>query len=60
MRVDAIAIRIKEVEMIGVGIDVSKGKITYCGKDIRNVAQADLHERIGFASQKAIHARLSG
>ena len=34
--------------------DVTKGKITYCGTDIREVKQFELHEKIGFASQKAV------
>ena len=34
--------------------DVTKGKVTYCGIDIRDVAQVDLHSKIGFATQKAI------
>ena len=34
--------------------DVSKGSITYCGQDIRNYSQKALHDKIGFASQKAI------
>ena len=33
--------------------DVTEGKITYCGLDVRDVAQSQLHEKIGFASQKA-------
>lgn len=34
--------------------DVSQGSITYCGEDIRNLSQKDLHDKIGFASQQAI------
>ena len=34
--------------------DVSQGKISYCGMDVRDVAQEQLHDKIGFASQKAI------
>ena len=34
--------------------DVTEGKITYCGLDVRDVAQSQLHEKIGFASQKAV------
>ena len=34
--------------------DVSSGKITYCDMDIRDVKQEDLHDKIGFASQKAV------
>ncbi|MBQ5804397.1 MAG: ABC transporter ATP-binding protein [Erysipelotrichaceae bacterium] len=34
--------------------DVSEGRISYCGLDVRDVAQKQLHDRIGFASQKAI------
>lgn len=42
------------VKLIPRLFDVTKGKISYCGIDIRDVKQFDLHERIGFASQKAI------
>ncbi len=42
------------VKLIPRLFDVSKGRITYCGKDIRNIRQKQLHDRIGLASQKAI------
>ncbi|MDO5440338.1 MAG: ABC transporter ATP-binding protein [Erysipelotrichaceae bacterium] len=42
------------VKLIPRLFDVTEGKITYCGKDIRNIKQLDLHDRIGFASQKGI------
>ena len=42
------------VNLIPRLFDVTKGRITYCGKDIRNIKQKELHERIGLASQKAI------
>lgn len=42
------------VKLIPRLFDVTDGKITYCGHDIRNVSQKQLHERIGFASQHAI------
>ncbi|MBQ2509588.1 MAG: ABC transporter ATP-binding protein [Erysipelotrichaceae bacterium] len=42
------------VKLIPRLFDVSAGKISYCGKDIRDVSQKQLHERIGLASQKAI------
>ena len=42
------------VKLIPRLFDVSSGRITYCGKDIRNVAQSQLHEKIGFATQNAI------
>ena len=42
------------VKLIPRLFDVSDGSITYCGKDIRNVEQRKLHDKIGFASQKAI------
>jgi ATP-binding cassette subfamily B multidrug efflux pump len=34
--------------------DVTKGAITYCGKDIRNISLKQLRERIGYISQKAV------
>ena len=42
------------VKLIPRLFDVSEGKITYCGHDIRNLSQRQLHDRIGLASQKAI------
>ena len=42
------------VKLIPRLFDVSEGKITYCGNNIKDVKQSDLHDRIGFASQKAI------
>jgi len=42
------------VKLIPRLFDVTEGKITYCGMDIRDVSQRQLHERIGLASQKAI------
>lgn len=42
------------VKLIPRLFDVSEGKITYCGHDIRNLSQKQLHDRIGLASQKAI------
>ena len=42
------------VKLIPRLFDVSEGSITYCGKDIRQVKQSELHDRIGFASQNAI------
>ena len=42
------------VKLIPRLFDVSSGRISYCGKDIRDVSQKQLHERIGLASQKAI------
>ena len=42
------------IKLIPRLFDVSEGKITYCGKDIRNIKQSDLRERIGYATQKAI------
>ena len=42
------------VKLIPRLFDVSEGKISYCDIDIRDVRQSDLHERIGFASQKAV------
>ena len=42
------------VKLIPRLFDVSEGKILYCDNDIRDVRQADLHEKIGFATQKAI------
>ena len=42
------------IKLIPRLFDVTKGKITYCGIDIRDINQKDLHERIGYATQKAI------
>ena len=42
------------VKLIPRLFDVTEGRITYCNKDIRDVRQSDLHEKIGFASQKAV------
>lgn len=42
------------VKLIPRLFDVSEGSITYNGIDIREVKQSELHERIGFATQKAI------
>ena len=42
------------IKLIPRLFDVTDGKITYCGKDIRNIKQSDLRDRIGYATQKAI------
>ena len=42
------------VKLIPRLFDVSSGRISYCGEDIRNVSQKQLHEKIGYATQKAI------
>ena len=42
------------IKLIPRLFDVNEGKITYCGKDIRNVLQQDLRSKIGYATQKAI------
>ena len=42
------------IKLIPRLFDVSEGRILYCDKDIRNVAQSDLRQRIGYATQKAI------
>ena len=42
------------IKLIPRLFDVNEGKITYCGKDIRNIKQSDLRDRIGYATQKAI------
>ena len=42
------------VKLIPRLFDVTEGRISYCGTDIRDVSQKQLHERIGLASQKAI------
>lgn len=33
--------------------DVTEGSITFCGADIRNISQHDLHSRIAYVPQKA-------
>lgn len=42
------------VKLIPRLFDVTGGRITYAGKDIREYKQAELHDIIGFASQKAV------
>lgn len=42
------------IKLIPRLFDVSEGSITYCGHDIRKIKQADLHNKIGYATQKAI------
>ena len=42
------------VKLIPRLFDVTEGRIMYCDKDIRDVAQKELHNRIGYASQKAV------
>ncbi|MDO4940865.1 MAG: ABC transporter ATP-binding protein [Erysipelotrichaceae bacterium] len=42
------------IKLIPRLFDVSEGSITYCGHDIRKVKQSDLHNKIGYATQKAI------
>ena len=42
------------IKLIPRLFDVNEGKITYCRKDIRNIKQSDLRDRIGYATQKAI------
>ena len=42
------------IKLIPRLFDVSAGKITYCGIDIRNLKQKELRQRIGYATQKAI------
>jgi len=42
------------VKLIPRLFDVSEGRITYCDKDIRNVKQSELRNRIGYATQKAL------
>ncbi len=42
------------IKLIPRLFDVTEGKITYCGQDIRDVSQKELHDRIGLATQKAI------
>ncbi|MCR4633796.1 MAG: ABC transporter ATP-binding protein/permease [Erysipelotrichaceae bacterium] len=42
------------VKLIPRLFDVSEGKITYCGIDLRDLSQKQLHEKIGLATQKAV------
>ena len=42
------------IKLIPRLFDVSEGKITYCGLDLRDVSQKQLHDKIGLATQKAI------
>lgn len=42
------------IKLIPRLFDVSEGSILYCGHDIRDYKQSDLHEKIGFATQKAV------
>ncbi|MBQ6216058.1 MAG: ABC transporter ATP-binding protein [Erysipelotrichaceae bacterium] len=42
------------IKLIPRLFDVTEGKITYCGHDIRDVSQKQLHDKIGLATQKAI------
>ena len=42
------------IKLIPRLFDVTDGKITYCGLDIRDVKQKDLRDRIGYATQRAI------
>ena len=42
------------IKLIPRLFDVSEGKITYCGLDLRDVSQKQLHVKIGLATQKAI------
>ena len=42
------------VKLIPRLFDVSQGSITYCGINIKDIKQEELHDRIGFASQKAV------
>jgi len=42
------------IKLIPRLFDVSEGKITYSGIDIRNIKQSELRTRIGYATQKAI------
>ena len=41
------------VKLIPRLFDVTEGSIKYCGIDIRDVKQHDLHDSIGYATQKA-------
>jgi ATP-binding cassette subfamily B protein len=42
------------VKLIPRLFDVSEGRITYCGHDLRELSQKQLHDRIGLATQKAV------
>lgn len=42
------------IKLIPRLFDVTEGSIEYCGKDIREYKQSELHDRIGFATQKAL------
>ena len=42
------------IKLIPRLFDVTDGRIMYCDKDIRDIKQADLRSRIGYATQKAI------
>lgn len=42
------------IKLIPRLFDVSEGSIRYCDIDIRDVKQSELHEHIGYATQKAI------
>ena len=42
------------IKLIPRLFDVSEGRITYCGEDIRDVEQKQLHDKIGMATQKAV------
>ena len=42
------------IKLIPRLFDVTEGRITYCDIDVRNLKQADLRQRIGYATQKAI------
>ncbi len=42
------------IKLIPRLFDVTSGSIRYCGSDIRDVSQKELHEKIGYAPQKAV------
>ena len=42
------------VKLIPRLFDVSEGRITYCGHDLRELSQKQLHDRIGLATQRAV------
>ncbi len=42
------------IKLIPRLFDVTEGRITYCGEDIRDVSQRQLHDKIGMATQKAV------
>lgn len=42
------------IKLIPRLFDVTSGNISYCGKDIRDVSQKQLHDKIGYASQQAL------